>query len=485
MYIRAALIALALTSIAPGARAGGTMGSDVDALDFRILDVEYSASLERIVAVSATPSNRLHIYDPLAQSGVFVPLSLAPRCVSVSPDGLQALVGHDAWITVVDLQSASVVDTVPVSTVAVDIVHGGNGYAYVFPAADQWEYLHCVNLATEQETLSDGFLYAGTLGRLHPGGDWIYAADNGLSPSDIEKYSITGGTADYLYDSPYHGDYAMCGNLWFTEDGLRIITRCGNTFRASSIQSEDMTYAGALAGATAINWASHSAETHKIVVVPWFDPADRSIRIYDDAFLAFEEEVALPLWEVGGTDYPSHGRFVFHDSAGGRAFIVVAADPSSGLLLDSGIVTYTFEGGCAGSWANYCTSNPNSSGSAAQIEILGSMDISQNDAVMHATHCPPGKLGLFIFGAAQGLQPFGDGFLCLDMFASGLKRPWPALHVDGSGSAQQAIDFPNLPGHAYIPPGSTQNFQFWFRDPHGPGGGYFNLTNGASATFCD
>ena len=75
---------------------------------------------------------------------------------------------------------------------------------------------------------------------LHPSGDYIYGADQGIFPSDIEKYDIRSGNLIYLYDSPYHGDYAMGGNLWISEDGLRIFTALGNVFRSSVNQDTDM-----------------------------------------------------------------------------------------------------------------------------------------------------------------------------------------------------------------------------------------------------
>ena len=68
-----------------------------------------------------------------------------------------------------------------------------NKWAYVFPKDDQWEYVRCINLniSTDNEANSTGgSMYAGTKGRLHPSGKFIYGADNGLSPSDIEKYDI-------------------------------------------------------------------------------------------------------------------------------------------------------------------------------------------------------------------------------------------------------------------------------------------------------
>src|SRR5207247_2440005 len=160
-----------------------------------------------------------------------VPLPVAPTAVSVAPGGMTAAAGHNGWVSHVNLSPAAITSTFAVSADVLDVVLAANRYAYAFPRHDQWETIRCINLTTGAETQSGvSSIYAGTLAKLHPNGTAIYGADNGLSPSDIEKYDISGGTARYLYDSPYHGDFPMCGDLWISNDGLRIFTRCGNVF---------------------------------------------------------------------------------------------------------------------------------------------------------------------------------------------------------------------------------------------------------------
>ena len=183
--------------------------------------------------------------------------------------------------------------------------------------------------------------------------------------------------------------------------------------------------------------------------------------------------------------YDVEGKFVFVNSDASKAFDVVQVDPASGLLFDYGVATYTFDGPCDGTWENYCTSTVNSSGKAGRIGLAGSLSVSANDTALQATDCPPKKMGLFIFGAAPSQLPLGDGLLCIDIFGSGIKRPWKAMLTDATGAATQVIDFPSLPGNAKILGGSTHYFQFWFRDPQVPGGSGSNLTDGAVATFCN
>jgi hypothetical protein len=321
-------------------------------LNFRVIDAEYSKQLNKIIMVSATPSNQLHIFDPVAETDTAVNLNLVPTSVSVSPDGLYAAVGHNAWISYVNLSTGTLVKTLAVTADVFDVVLAGNGYVYAFPRIDQWVEIHCINISTGTETLSESWsIRAGTRAKLHASGTSIYGADNGLSPADIEKYDIGGGTAFYLYDSPYHGDYAMCGDLWMSEDGLRIFTRCGNVFRSSpnryssGTTPEDMTYNGALENLSLVRHLSHSQTIAKVIAVPDNTyanaNADTEVRTFNYDFLTFQTSVTLPYFVVSNTSaFAGHGRYAFYNSSGTKSFVVLQADATSGMLYDYGIVTY-------------------------------------------------------------------------------------------------------------------------------------------------
>jgi hypothetical protein len=229
-----------------------TASVSIRALDHRVVDAEVSTATGRIITVSANPS-QLNIIDPETGTAQTVALQYAPLSVSVAPDGSRAAVGHDGYLSNVNLTTRVVDGVHAVSVIAGDVVMGGNGYAYVFPANVQWTNIRSVRLATGAVTVQTGSsIYGGTVAKLHPSGSYIYGANRGLSPSDFEKYDVRGGTAAYMYDSPYHGDYSFAGDVWPFEDGSRLIARSGNLFRASEVGTEDLTYAGSLSGASAI-----------------------------------------------------------------------------------------------------------------------------------------------------------------------------------------------------------------------------------------
>jgi chitinase len=317
-------------------------------LDHSLVDAEYSRQLDRVVAVGADPA-RLYVIDPATRTETSVDLDLTPTSVSVSPDGAYAAVGHDAYVSYVKLSPLAAVKKIATTTSVFDLVLAGNGYVYAFPLRDQWEQIHCLDISSGAETLSTGYsIYDRTRAKLHPSGAAIYGADNGLSPSDIEKYGIGGGTAAYLYDSPYHGDYAMCGDLWISEDGLRIFTACGNTFHSTSAQETDMTYAGALEGMSNVAWIDHSLAAGLVLAVPRALPyayppqpnADAELRLFSDDFLALLEVVPLPRIGVGGQGFIAHGRFGFFSEDGMHRIAIVEVDASAGLLHPHAVVVW-------------------------------------------------------------------------------------------------------------------------------------------------
>jgi hypothetical protein len=132
---------------------------------------------------------------------------------------------------------------------------------------------------------------------------------------------------------------------------------------------------------------------------------------------------------------------------------------------------------------NYCTSTPNSSGSAATMSVAGSLGVDANDTRLLASGCPPRSPGLFFYGANAARIPLGNGILCVSPFAPGLFKVSPMTFVDANGHAQVGLDFDHLPTGGDILGGSTWFFQFWFRD-RAAGGAGVNLSDAAAVTFC-
>ncbi len=320
-----------------------------------VVDAEYAKATDLLVYVAADAT--LNIYHPDTKTLTSVQLSYTPTCVSVSPDGTKAAVGHDAHVTYVDLIAENVLTTNDISCDALDIVLTNNGWTYVFPNHYGWTHFSCINISTPyaMETLQTGHnIYGGTKGKLHPSGNYIYGADNGLSPADIEKYDIQDGTAQYLYDSPYHGDYYMGGDLWFEENGERLFTRAGTVFKTSETQSMDMIYNGTIpldGDYRSIAWLDQLDLKREIYLVRqvagWSnEPGPPFVDIYDSDNLTHKIKIGLEKYAVAnGVDYTIYAAcpyFVFANSNGTELYVITKAN-GSGMVHEWAIQTIDME----------------------------------------------------------------------------------------------------------------------------------------------
>lgn len=130
--------------------------------------------------------------------------------------------------------------------------------------------------------------------------------------------------------------------------------------------------------------------------------------------------------------------------------------------------------------SSYCIGAVNSTGLGASMLVQGSAAVADNDVELVAMHLPLNQPGIFLFGPNQTQLPFGDGFRCV---GAPVYRVQPPMVPDPLGTVQRMLDLQLPPAAGWIVPGSTQHFQFWYRDPGGPGGTNFNLSDGYQVSF--
>lgn len=308
-----------------------------------ITDAEYSKKKDILVYVSTNPS-QLNVFYTSQNKTDVIPLAFIPLSVSISMDANSVVVGHDAHLTHIDLNKKAVINTYDVTCEAFDIVLGNNNWAYVFPKRDQWQNIHCINLSNGNESLSTGSsMYAGSKAKLHPSGKFIYVTNNGLSPSDIDKYDIQGGKATWLYDSPYHGDYPIAGDLWFSEDGKRVFVKGQTTLRLSEEKNIDMTYNGTVGLDTIKNSydqnkkifsLDHSALSNKLYAIStdtlyWSGrPNMPYVWIYDASNLSYQKKISVKKF-AGNPLTVIEPYFVFVNSKGDQIYVITKETEST------------------------------------------------------------------------------------------------------------------------------------------------------------
>lgn len=308
-----------------------------------VVDAEYDKVHERIIAVTAGP-DQLLIIDPADSTVSAIALNTDPTCVSVSEDGNTAVAGHNGWVSWVDLNSLALLATHGAGCDVFDVVLGPNGFAYAFPESDQWTEIRCIELSSGTLTSSGGWsIYEETNARLKPGSTRIYGATNNGSPTDVETYDISAGTATYLYDCAYHGDYPFGGGLWFSESGDRLFTRDRTVLTTSMVQSEDMLYAGTLPGEAHVRCMDHSSEADRVYAIHAWKPyelawnggvqVDTVIHVCTGGFLDDRGAIPLPRAWRNESWHPFGGCFGFFNSAGTYFHTIMRADLGAGEVL--------------------------------------------------------------------------------------------------------------------------------------------------------
>lgn len=255
-------------------------GVDLYRFEGEVTDAEYSKPLNLLAYISDNQAvlHLLHL-DDFSETEIALPRR-AYR-VGISADGTHAAVSHAALASLVDLTTEEVVDTQEYSEDWGDIVLDANLRAHVVPNRDQWSSLVTLDFSADTFNARYG-AYAGTRLRLHPNGVWVYGADVGLSPSEIEKWDVSDAAVVYEGKSGYHGAYAMSGNAWVSEDGDDLLVAGGNLFNASDDPAVDMTYLDTLPGISFVNWADHSTEINKWVAAVPVTASDSEIAIFAD-----------------------------------------------------------------------------------------------------------------------------------------------------------------------------------------------------------
>lgn len=318
-------------------------------LSHDIVDAEYSKPLDAVVMVGTWPVNALYVFD--INSGVerAQPLAAAPTAVSVAPDGLSAAVGHDGHISIVDLALAGLPGSstpafLGVAVNVVDLVLDGRGKVHALERFESTTYIHTVDIATGVEQLATGKqLYGGSLGRLHPSGDFIYSADRGVSSDQLNKWDLTVAPVTWVASSAFSSVHVVCGELWFREDGKAIYTACGNVFRSNVDPDLDMDFRAkldlsgdkdfdfiirSLSESDATNTvALVEGKTYDCEQVPPEAARCFTHLAYFDARTSDRRAIfAITPFVVGDLAYAQRGLFVFFDAAGNRKVLLSKLD---------------------------------------------------------------------------------------------------------------------------------------------------------------
>jgi len=129
----------------------------------------------------------------------------------------------------------------------------------------------------------------------------------------------------------------------------------------------------------------------------------------------------------------------------------------------------------------FCPTTTNSETTGAVLTARGSYSLSQNDLELYTLLTPSNEFGIAFCGANRSAgSSLGDGQLCV-------QGPHYRFGPPVLSNAQNELFFPldsvqQTHGFSQITPGSTWNFQLWYRDGASPSAGH-NLSSALGITF--
>ena len=363
----------------------GPVFGQSNTLSFRPVAAEFSTPLNRIIMISASP-NQLHIYRAAGASDITVPLSKTPLSLALSSDGVHAAVGHESLISYVNLTSAMVEKTFPISVTAQTIALSAT-WIYVMPSYQGNSV--SVQIATGTVTPNRAVFYASG-GKVNPAVNALYSTQDGLSPNKISRYDISTGPITKQIEAPYHGDYPTCGPLFFSTDGSRIYTGCNAVFRASTDPSLDMRYLTSFPAGLNARSITESAALKRVAAVT--GPRYTGDMVTNDNIVfMYEYEHLNPVGQFtladlqgpGSRTFRNHAKWVFFDADSTALYVIVQADQSSGVLNDFSVQTISLAPAAA------CGASFNlSSAEAVADGAIGTVSISAQSSCRFGTKMP-------------------------------------------------------------------------------------------------
>ncbi|BCN26005.1 PKD domain-containing protein [Vibrio alfacsensis] len=243
-------------------------------LPFHVNDAKHLPGLDIIVMSSDSPINAVYVYDIASNKTYTYPLSDRPESLSVDLSSTQGriVVGHEYKVTQIDYNPdypETPLQITHETSVENPMTIVKNDWVYLVERFDGFSEYTRLNLPRSQEIFMQGpSLRQMSVFEVHPSGHGIYFTSNAFSPQDIGRTNINEALElDYDVGSPYHGDYAIGEDFWFSYDGTQLYTSSGNIFTTSNNPDADMVYAGALPLAPVESNISSVAQNESITLL--------------------------------------------------------------------------------------------------------------------------------------------------------------------------------------------------------------------------
>jgi hypothetical protein len=210
-------------------------------VDFAVLDAEFSDTTHKLIMVSSNPP-QVHLFDVGLGQDLALPLAHEPTAVSISQDGLTAVIAQDSHITMIDLTDRRITHEQDTTAVPHDIVLANNGWVYIATE----NRIHAVSITENREFVSTPLSTENKerVIRLSADGRFLYSTTSGTAPAPLEKFDIT-QTVPHLVEN-VNGNSDSRGTLWLYPTISQAVTSRGQIYRLAENEAEDRVFLGSV-----------------------------------------------------------------------------------------------------------------------------------------------------------------------------------------------------------------------------------------------
>jgi len=217
-----------------------------------VVDAVFNRNTNTLYYVTTSPS-KLIAYDVNTRTVLNeIALSKAPTCLAITEDWTKAAVGHNGYISAINLSNYTVTTTYTVDYSVYDIAWGENDWFSYTQKDGSSCGLHWIN--TTDGTLyddTDHSLYGSAIIKKVPGQPYIIATRTSVSPSGFFAYDIaTKSKKSYAHMS--------LTNFWFSQNGDYVFSKFLDVYRTTSSTGSDDTFNATINSIATINTGSET-----------------------------------------------------------------------------------------------------------------------------------------------------------------------------------------------------------------------------------
>jgi hypothetical protein len=211
------------------------ISENIREIDGSIIDAVFDKNTNILYYVTSSP-NKFIAYDVVDRIVLNeISLSKAPTSFAISEDWAKSAVGHNGFISAIDLSSNTVTEVYSLDYSVNDIAWAENDWFCYTQNGGSFSNLHWINTAngTLYDSTDQYFgLDGSSIVKKVPNQAYLIATQNGSSPSGFFAYDIaTKSKKSYAHMDLY--------NFWFSENGDYIFGKDLNVYRTTSSTGSD------------------------------------------------------------------------------------------------------------------------------------------------------------------------------------------------------------------------------------------------------